>query len=226
MSSKYQMWMTFNGGTEKLQFPVLPEQIDIRKGLITRSVNIQDLGETIVSLGKSAIIISFSSFFPAAMFPGVQISADEMVPPNDLKDKITVWQKSDKPVRFFVTGPATSGIGIGLYYKILNFPYFERGGDVGTLQYSLVLKEYTEVRARKVQVRDDVAIIPEPAPVRVDNRITPYTHTVVSGDNLTFIARRYLGDGNRWREIFDLNRDIISNPCLIFPGWVLRLPAA
>lgn len=175
-----------------------------------------------MELGKSAITISFSSFFPATWFPGMKIPPDEMVSTEVLKDKITVWQKSGLPVRFAVTAPTISH-GVGLYFKIVDFVYFERGGDIGTLQYSLILKEYTEVRARKVQVRDDIAIIPELAPVRVDNRVTSYTHTVVSGDNLTLIARRHLGDGARFPEIVALN-PIIVNPNLIFPGWVLRLP--
>jgi putative chitinase len=48
--------------------------------------------------------------------------------------------------------------------------------------------------------------------------------TVQSGDSLSRIAQRELGDGNRWREIFDANRDQIANPNIIHPGQVLRLP--
>ena len=54
----------------------------------------------------------------------------------------------------------------------------------------------------------------------------PRVHTVQRGDTLSKIARRELGDGNRWPEIFELNRSIINNPNVIFPGQVLLLPAA
>jgi hypothetical protein len=50
------------------------------------------------------------------------------------------------------------------------------------------------------------------------------TVTVVPGDTLSGIAQRELGDGQRWREIYDLNRDQISDPNLIYPGMVLKLP--
>lgn len=51
------------------------------------------------------------------------------------------------------------------------------------------------------------------------------TYTVRPGDTLSAIARATLGDGNRWREIYDLNRDVLGdNPNLIYPGSVLRLP--
>ena len=54
-------------------------------------------------------------------------------------------------------------------------------------------------------------------------------YTVVSGDYLSSIAARYLGDGDRWPEIVELNKDkypsLSSNPNLIYPGWVLTLPS-
>ncbi len=47
---------------------------------------------------------------------------------------------------------------------------------------------------------------------------------VARGDSLSKIAARYLGDGNRWPEIFASNRDVIEKPNLIFRGWRLRIP--
>jgi len=51
------------------------------------------------------------------------------------------------------------------------------------------------------------------------------TYTVDSGDNLSAIAKQELGDANRWREIYELNKDLIGkNPDLIQPGMELKLP--
>jgi len=50
------------------------------------------------------------------------------------------------------------------------------------------------------------------------------TYTVVKGDTLSKIAREFYGSANRWHEIFDANRDQISNPDLIKPGQVLKIP--
>ena len=51
------------------------------------------------------------------------------------------------------------------------------------------------------------------------------THTVESGENLSVIAEAELGDANRWREIYELNKDVIGkNPDLIQPGMELKLP--
>jgi uncharacterized protein YidB (DUF937 family) len=49
-------------------------------------------------------------------------------------------------------------------------------------------------------------------------------YTVASGDNLSKIAKRFYGDANQWRRIFDANRDQLENPDLIHPGQKLKIP--
>lgn len=50
------------------------------------------------------------------------------------------------------------------------------------------------------------------------------TYTVVSGDTLSGIAKRFYHDANQWPRIFDANRNILSNPDRISPGQNLRIP--
>ncbi len=50
------------------------------------------------------------------------------------------------------------------------------------------------------------------------------TYTVVSGDTLSKIAKQFYNDGNQWQQIFNTNRDILSNPDHISPGQHLRIP--
>lgn len=53
----------------------------------------------------------------------------------------------------------------------------------------------------------------------------PTEHTVVSGDNLSLIAKQYYGDANRWREIYEANKTTIGeNPSAIRVGMVLKIP--
>lgn len=62
---------------------------------------------------------------------------------------------------------------------------------------------------------DGVAIYPEKAAE------TYRIHTVVKGDTLWDIAKKYLGDGSRYPEIKTLN-DLKSN--VIYSGWKLKIP--
>jgi nucleoid-associated protein YgaU len=50
------------------------------------------------------------------------------------------------------------------------------------------------------------------------------TYTVKSGDTLSGIAKAQLGDANAYMKIFDVNKDVLSDPNKIKPGQVLRLP--
>jgi nucleoid-associated protein YgaU len=50
------------------------------------------------------------------------------------------------------------------------------------------------------------------------------TYTVKSGDTLSKIAKEHLGDANAYMEIFNLNRDQLSDPDKIKPGQVLKIP--
>ncbi len=50
------------------------------------------------------------------------------------------------------------------------------------------------------------------------------TYVVKSGDSLSKIAQDLYGNMSRWPEIFEANKDKISNPNLIYPGQELRIP--
>ncbi len=50
------------------------------------------------------------------------------------------------------------------------------------------------------------------------------TYTVVKGDTLIGIARRTLGDGQRWTEIHQLNADVLGPDAILKIGMSLKLP--
>jgi nucleoid-associated protein YgaU len=49
-------------------------------------------------------------------------------------------------------------------------------------------------------------------------------YEVKSGDTLSKIAKEFLGDANRYPEIFEANRPMLSDPDEIYPGQTLRIP--
>jgi nucleoid-associated protein YgaU len=63
--------------------------------------------------------------------------------------------------------------------------------------------------------------IPQPTPAKASMK----TYTVKSGDTLSEIAKRELGSANKYMEIFNANRDQLSDPDKIKPGQVLKIPA-
>lgn len=51
-------------------------------------------------------------------------------------------------------------------------------------------------------------------------------YTIQSGDTLWAIASKFLGNGSRYPEIFEANKEVIQDADLIFPGQKIRIPNA
>jgi nucleoid-associated protein YgaU len=66
---------------------------------------------------------------------------------------------------------------------------------------------------------DDRLEVPTPAP-------SAQFHEVVSGDNLSRIAKKFYGDANKYPVIFEANKPMLSHPDKIYPGQMLRIPPA
>ncbi len=53
----------------------------------------------------------------------------------------------------------------------------------------------------------------------------PLFYTIESGDTLSKLAAKFLGEAKRYPEIFEANREVIIDPDKIFVGQVIRIPA-
>jgi hypothetical protein len=63
--------------------------------------------------------------------------------------------------------------------------------------------------------------MPQPTPAKASMK----TYTVQSGDTLSEIAKRTLGSPGKYMDIYNANRDQLSDPDKIKPGQVLKIPA-
>jgi nucleoid-associated protein YgaU len=69
------------------------------------------------------------------------------------------------------------------------------------------------------EVVADIKATGTPAP-----DITAHTYVVRAGDTLSKIAQEIFGDSGAYMDIFNANRDQLSDPNLIRPGQVLKIP--
>ena len=67
----------------------------------------------------------------------------------------------------------------------------------------------------------DIKVIGGPTPEPVAE-----TYTVKAGDTLSKISKATLGDANAYMKIFELNKDLLTDPDKIKPGQVLKIPTA
>ena len=74
-TNPYQIWL--EAGGQKLLLPVNPEKIDIKVNGNNQSVTVAELGEVVIPQSTRAMVLSFSSFFPATSFRGCQYAPAE-----------------------------------------------------------------------------------------------------------------------------------------------------
>ena len=67
------------------------------------------------------------------------------------------------------------------------------------------------------EVNVDAMDAPEPEP-----EVEYYT--IVSGDSLSKIAKAYYGNAMDYPKLFEANREVITDPDLIYPGQKIRIP--
>ncbi len=91
---------------------------------------------------------------------------------------------------------------------------------------SVEAKEKTILMAGNMKgvgsVNGDGLTAPEPAPEEVQPEVEYYV--IESGDTLWGIAAKFLGNGAKYPEIFEANKEVIEDPDKIFVGQKIRIP--
>jgi len=72
-------------------------------------------------------------------------------------------------------------------------------------------------------ISDDLKAPPPPAKQKQKAPEAEF-YTIVSGDTLGAIAKRFYGKASMYTKIFEANREIISDPNKIYPGQTIKIP--
>jgi LysM repeat protein len=68
------------------------------------------------------------------------------------------------------------------------------------------------------------AVPPAAAPAGAPAAPAVRSHTVVAGDTLSGISRRYYGTADRWQEILNANRDVLKDDRSLVIGRTIKIP--
>lgn len=126
-----------------------------------------------------------------------------------------------------------SGVYVGLFLAImLSNPSFQpiMASDATTADNPFAVDSSTKAAVNDtVEKKDETKVAAEePKAAAPQTKTETAKHTVKAGDNLWRIAQDLLGDGNRYRELIEANKDkypsLVKNPDLIHAGWVLEMP--
>lgn len=94
--------------------------------------------------------------------------------------------------------------------------------DYGTKIITIETEEKTPETTQETQTVQQAVTITEEREATTAPQAT--TYTVKKGDTLWAIAKKYLGNGAKYHQIYEANKGKISNPNLIYVGQVLTIP--
>lgn len=130
-------------------------------------------------------------------------------------------KKAAGQAEYFVLGGRKVGSNPFVIISISEgFKIFYVDGRPIAMSFQVTMKEYANQSAR-------ITTIPSRGQgknVKTAVETTNETYTVVKGDCLWNIAKKFYGSGNQYSRIYNANRDKIKNPNLIYPGQVLVIP--
>lgn len=210
-------------------FPTLPERIKMQSSAKYQTYDIIKKGTVEIPKGTEIDIISWSGFFH-----GEAKKKERMirtwVSPADCKSILKKWMENGVELRLLVTDTS-----INYDVTISSFDY-EEFGAFGSVEYNITfkvnktLKIYTteELNISSGVIKEELGARAEPEKSN--------SYTVVSGDNLWNIAKRFYNSGLEWSKLYSANKEAIEataknrgysssdNGHWIFPGQILTIP--
>lgn len=219
----YQVYM------DDMLLPITPSKIQIKERGQNKTANLVN-GEEINLIKVPGLKeISFDAVFPQSRYPFAVYDGGFKDAEAFLK-RLAELRESRKPFSFIVIRDVSGGRSFhdtNLDVTLEDYTVSDDVKEGFDIMVSFNLKEYRPYGTRIMsflikedggenEVSGESGRDGDPEPVK--------SYTVVKGDCLWKIAKRLLGNGSRYTEIYNLNRDKITNPNRIYPGQVLIIP--
>lgn len=137
-----------------------------------------------------------------------------------------------KPFQFIVCRQSPNGkkfFNTNMKVTLEDYKITEDAKQGFDLKVKISLKQWRDYGTRTVSISIAGAKASVESQRETTNSPAPsssQTYTVVKGDCLWNIAKKFYGNGSKYTVIYNANKNVIGgNPNLIYPGQVLTIPA-
>lgn len=213
--------------------PVTPSKLEMKIKNQNKTINLINEGEINILKDAGLTEITFEAAIPHVKYP-YAIYPSEFKTADFYLNKFEQLKTSKKPFQFICSRVSPSKkllFDTNIKVSLEDYTIKEDASFGQELKVTIKLKQYKEYGTKLVNIKTQQqataqvasATVQKPRPAETAPKIK--TYTVKQGDTLWAIAKKYLGNGNRYTEIYNLNKNKISNPNLIHPGQVLTLPS-
>jgi LysM repeat protein len=211
------IYLTDTTTKERIRIPLLPDTIAIGGKTEFASYTVLSRGEVKLPSGTALTTISWSAMFPGAARRGMRF-VREWAEPKTLIAWLDNAVLARHKLRLLITD---TPVNLDVYIEQFSGNY---SGGYGDYEYSIDFVQARGVSLTTVPPKSAGSNSTAPAGGNRAAASAPKSYTVKKGDSLWRIAQQQLGAGARWPEIYDLNKDKIKNPNLIYAGQAFILP--
>lgn len=215
----YELYM------DMVRFPVMPSKIKTKIKNQNKTITLINEGEINILKPAGLSEISFEILLPQVEYP-FAVYPDGFKPALYYLDKLEALKVSQQAFNLKILKISPSGVLLHNLNKSVSLEDYEIVDDAKEgldITVSVNLKLYKEYGKKIIEVNEvngvKVATITTERPEYSAPKLSNYT--VQSGDTLWSIAKKYLGDGSKFRELAKLNN--INNPNFLETGKVIKL---
>lgn len=233
--------MAYQFYIDGLQLPITPSKLQLKIQGNNKTVSLLNQGEVNVLKLPGLTEVSFDAVIPQVKYPFAMGNEKATVYLNKLEE-LKIEKKAFQFIVIRIDPARNPLFNTNMKVSLEDYTIEEDAEEGLDLTVSIKLKQYRDYGTRLVKVISTTGsvstggvgsenssssgtnIVTVEDKRNDDSAPNVKTYTVVRGDCLWNIAKRYLGNGARYTEIYNLNKDKIQSPNLIYPGQVLILP--
>lgn len=227
----------YNFFVDGVQFPVAPAELRTKINGRNETITLMNDGEVNIIKKTGLTDIEFEVLLPNVKYP-FAVYTGGFQPATYYLEKLEKLKVALEPFQFIVNRMMPNGnllFDTNMTVTIEDYEINESAENGFDVMVNIQLKQYKAYGNKKLVTKPATAsnnaspasnapttqkaVVEQKRPTT--GKETPKTHTVVAGDTLWAISKKYLGDGSKYPEIAKLNN--INNPNLIKAGQVIKL---
>jgi len=219
---------------KKCLLPIAPQKLQIKINNANKTLTLIDEGQINILKKAELTDIEFECEIPQVEYPFATYKSG-FKGASYFLDYFEELKTKKNPFQFIVSRTLPNGkvlFSTNIKVSMEDYRIGENANNGFDLTVKIKLKQYREystktvnikISASKPQAAVQQARAAETSPAPAASQ----TYTVVKGDCLWNIAKKYYGNGSKYTVIYEANKSVIGgNPNLIYPGQVLTIPAA
>ncbi len=230
---------------DKVLFPVTPGKLQVNINGANKTITLINEGEVNLIKTPGLTDISTEVLLPTLTRYPFAVYLDEFHTPDWYLDHLEKWKQSREPVAFKMLRESPEAEwksrstlwSTDFLVTIEDYKIEEDAAEQGfDVVVSITMKQYRDWGAKKLLRRPKGKTKYQKLSVKKSRRSksSAKSYIVKKGDSLMTIAKKQLGNGSRWKEIYKLNKSTIEtrakkkgkpgNGQWVFPGEKLKLP--